>query len=328
MAGLGANLEYDLKKIIALSTLRQLGLIIITLSLGLVNLCYFHLLRHALFKALLFICAGFIIHRIGNCQDIRYIGGLRKQIPIIVLFFNSSNLSLCGFPFLAGFYSKDLILERISMYYLRWIIYFIFFFCTALTILYSIRLFIFLIIRENNIFNINYIKDNDFIIWKSIIGLFLGSVCGGSLLIWLIFPFFNLILLPYYIKLITLLIIFLIFYLSLEIYKIKKFNKYFFYKLIIVQWILGSIWIISYLLTYPLNKFILNLSYVYKKYIDLGWIEKLGGQGIKYNLINYRKINYNYQGISFKIYLFIFIYIYILILLIWLIYYLNSLKRV
>lgn len=101
MAGLGANYEFDLKKIIALSTLRQLGLIIRILSIGFYKLAFFHLLTHALFKALLFICAGAIIHNINNFQDIRYIGSLRIFIPLTSSVFNVANLALCGIPFLA-----------------------------------------------------------------------------------------------------------------------------------------------------------------------------------------------------------------------------------
>jgi NADH-ubiquinone oxidoreductase chain 5 len=145
MAGLRANFEYDLKKIIALSTLRQLGLMIRTLAIGLTKICFFHLLRHALFKALLFICAGFVIHGMGDCQDIRYIGGLGSQIPVVIVFFNTANLSLCGIPFLSGFYSKDLILEVISRMEIRIVIYFLIFFSRALTISYSFRLFSYMI---------------------------------------------------------------------------------------------------------------------------------------------------------------------------------------
>lgn len=111
IAGLGANYEYDLKKIIALSTLRQLGVILRILALGYAELAFFHLLRHAIFKALLFICAGVVIHRAMDCQDIRSIGGLINFIPLTISFIRVANLALCGFPFLAGFYSKDIILE-------------------------------------------------------------------------------------------------------------------------------------------------------------------------------------------------------------------------
>ena len=75
MVGLGANSEYDLRRIFALSALSQLGLMIITISIGLSGLAFFfHLLTRALFKVLLFICAGGVIHSIGDSQDIRSIG--------------------------------------------------------------------------------------------------------------------------------------------------------------------------------------------------------------------------------------------------------------
>lgn len=127
ISGLGANYEIDLKKIIALSTLSQLGLIIRSLSLGLLKFSFFHLLIHALFKALLFLCAGIFIHRIINFQDVRYSGGFFNQVYISLIFFNISNIALCGIPFLAGFYSKDIILEFILMSNLNIIIFFFFF---------------------------------------------------------------------------------------------------------------------------------------------------------------------------------------------------------
>lgn len=86
ISGLGANYEIDLKKIIALSTLRQLGLIIRILSLGFIKLAFFHLLTHALFKALLFLCAGIFIHRLINFQDIRVSGGINNQIILTLIF--------------------------------------------------------------------------------------------------------------------------------------------------------------------------------------------------------------------------------------------------
>ena len=76
IAGLAACFEFDLKKIIAFSTLSQLGVIMRTLAIGYPIMAFFHLLTHAIFKALLFICAGYIIHKVGDRQDIRLIGGL------------------------------------------------------------------------------------------------------------------------------------------------------------------------------------------------------------------------------------------------------------
>merc|ERR1711955_180580 len=113
MAGITAMLEIDIKKVIALSTLRQLGVIMITLGELEPILSFFHLLRHAYFKAILFICAGIIIHNIKDYQDIRKIRIILNILPITFRVIIVANLRLCGLPFLRGFYSKDIILEVI-----------------------------------------------------------------------------------------------------------------------------------------------------------------------------------------------------------------------
>lgn len=111
LAGIRAMVELDLKKVIALSTLSQLGLMIIRIGLGYPKLAFFHLLTHAILKALLFICAGCLIHFHGHAQDIRQIGGIREQLPVIRSALSISSLALCAVPLIAGFYSKDAILE-------------------------------------------------------------------------------------------------------------------------------------------------------------------------------------------------------------------------
>lgn len=111
MARLRAIQEVDSKKVVALSTLSQLGVIIGAIGAGLPELAFFHLLTHALFKALLFICAGKIIHEVGGTQDVRAIGGVSARLPYTVRCLNVANIALCGIPFLAGFYSKDLLVE-------------------------------------------------------------------------------------------------------------------------------------------------------------------------------------------------------------------------
>ena len=150
MAGLGANFEFDLKKIIALYTLRQLGLMIVTIPIGLSGLAFLHLLTHAFFKALLFICAGGVMYSIGDSQDIRFMGGL----SIYILFTSSSlivsNFSLCGMPFLAGFYSKDFILEIFCMRYVNMFGFFLLFVSAGLTVCYSFRLFYFVLCGDFN----------------------------------------------------------------------------------------------------------------------------------------------------------------------------------
>jgi len=182
IAGLGANFEFDLKKIIALSTLSQLGLIIRILAIGFYKLAFFHLLTHALFKALLFICAGAIIHNIKNSQDIRDMGSLTAHIPLTISCLNVANLALCGFPFLAGFYSKDIILEIVLISQLNLFSVFLFFFSTGLTVRYSFRLFYYSFIITINQSSINILNDKSFVMFKSMFGLLLFAILGGSIL--------------------------------------------------------------------------------------------------------------------------------------------------
>ena len=175
-----ANLEYDLKKIIALSTLRQLGIMVVILSLGRPELAFFHLLVHAVFKALLFICAGFIIHLFGNLQDIRFIGGVSIKIPLLRSYFILANLSLCGMPFLRGFYSKDLVYEVSSRYEIRLFIYFIYYLSIGLTVSYTFRVVNLVLLGNFNYFSINLFHENFSFILKRItimvgLVLFLGS---------------------------------------------------------------------------------------------------------------------------------------------------------
>jgi len=146
MAGFGDNFEFDLRRIIALSTLSQLGLMIITISIGLSSLAFFHLLTHALFKVLLFMCAGGVIHSMGDSQDIRFMGGLSVYMPFTSASLMVSNFALCGIPFLAGFYSRDFILEMFSIRYVNVFGFFLLFVSTGLTVFYSFRLFYFIYI--------------------------------------------------------------------------------------------------------------------------------------------------------------------------------------
>jgi len=114
MAGLCARAEIDLKKIVALRTLSQLGVMVVALGLEMKELCFFHLMTHALFKALLFLCVGVYIHSTFGGQDYRSFRFQGRGSRGATLPMGLANLSLLGFPFLAGFYRKDLILE--SMY--------------------------------------------------------------------------------------------------------------------------------------------------------------------------------------------------------------------
>jgi NADH-ubiquinone oxidoreductase chain 5 len=188
MAGIGANLETDLKKIIALSTLSQLGLIIIRIGMGAVKLAYFHILRHALFKALLFMCAGNIIHCSGDTQDLRKMGFISLQMPLTCVCINTANLALCGAPFMAGFYSKDLVLETILSLPNSHLPVALAMFATALTVTYSLRLSYYRIVTPPSGKSLFNLRDSAQFSCKAMIPLTVLSITGGLILSWLIFP--------------------------------------------------------------------------------------------------------------------------------------------
>jgi NADH-ubiquinone oxidoreductase chain 5 len=109
--GILAMFQFDIKKIIAYSTLSQLGYMIFSCGLSLYSFTIFHLINHGFFKALLFLASGNIIHCMSGEQDIRKMGGLLIKLPVTYSFFLIASLSLMGVPFLSGFYSKDPLIE-------------------------------------------------------------------------------------------------------------------------------------------------------------------------------------------------------------------------
>lgn len=111
MAATSGLLQNDIKKVIAYSTCSQLGYMVFACGLSQYALSLFHLTNHAFFKALLFLSAGAVIHAIANEQDLRRFGGLLNLLPYTYAMFVIGSLALMGFPFLTGFFSKDIILE-------------------------------------------------------------------------------------------------------------------------------------------------------------------------------------------------------------------------
>jgi NADH-ubiquinone oxidoreductase chain 5 len=104
-------LQNDMKKVIAYSTCSQLGYMVFAAGMSSYDVSVFHLSNHAFFKALLFLAAGSVIHGVGDEQDMRKMGGLKRLLPFSYSVILIGSLALIGFPFLAGFYSKDVILE-------------------------------------------------------------------------------------------------------------------------------------------------------------------------------------------------------------------------
>jgi len=138
LAGLCACFEGDFKKVIAMSTLSQLGFMIFSMSFGLWKLSILHVILHALFKAMIFLGRGSLIVQFGGVQDSRFYGGFFfgyfAKIHLLI-----GSLSLIGFPFLVGFYSKDVIMTEMEGVG-GLIVVMIFFICCILTVLYTVRM--------------------------------------------------------------------------------------------------------------------------------------------------------------------------------------------
>lgn len=303
MSGIIANFEYDLKKIIALSTLSQLGLIIIILRLGYSLLAFYHLLTHAIFKSLLFMCSGIIIHRINNNQDIRIFGNLNEFIPFTIIRFYISLLSLTGILFFTGFYSKDLIIELIYLEQINIFLYLIILLSLILTVSYSIRLFIYIFFYEIKFFRFIRLYENN-LINISIIILIFFSIIFGRLINWIffysgIFPFINI-----EIKLRTLKLcgrgIFLGIY-----FKFKNLIKIYF-----ISYYFRSIWFINYFWIWIFKPFMKFRNSVY--FIDKRWIEFFWRILFINIILRFKNFIIRFK---FKIFIFIFFFIVFLIFL-------------
>nr|UUG47531.1 NADH dehydrogenase subunit 5 [Ips nitidus] len=281
MAGLAANFEYDLKKIIALSTLSQLGLMMTILSLGESDLAFMHLLIHALFKALLFMCAGAIIHNFGDNQDIRNMGGLTENLPLTSACMNISNFALCGLPFMSGFYSKDLIAEALSMQYSSTLVYFIFYFSIGLTAAYSIRLSYYVFWSDAKFLSLSGFSDmNNEGMTKSMLGLVGLVIFMGSCYSWVFLNIPYFIILPSFMKFLTLFFIFLGLMVGLELVQMEFFYKNLYLSMKNVSLFLVGMWNMPVISTMGVNKHVLFLGKMFYSVLDQGWLEYYGSKGL------------------------------------------------
>lgn len=298
ISGIIANFEIDFKKIIALSTLRQLGFIIRIYSLGILNLTFLHLFIHAFFKSIIFICVGRLIHYINGIQNFRFYSGIYYLYPIKGLLIILSLFILCGFPFLVGFYSKDLIIEYYFLNIKRIFRLINLIFGTIFTVSYSFRV-IFIIIKNNFIINLINLNEDwiiiDFILLNLIIILIIRKF---------IFNFFfyqiniNLIYIYKYFvfKIILLGLIF-----SLIIINLNFLKK----KLIFIK----RFFIIEFFYKFIINFFLRN--YIFYEFIfEKGLVEKFTGKIIIY-INNILDINFKFKVLNLLI-----IYIYLLVLIV------------
>nr|YP_009108332.1 NADH dehydrogenase subunit 5 [Tenuibranchiurus glypticus]AIU94543.1 NADH dehydrogenase subunit 5 [Tenuibranchiurus glypticus] len=285
MAGLGANFEFDLKKIIALSTLSQLGVMMSVLALGFLDLAFFHLLTHALFKALLFMCAGMVIHSVGEAQDIRSMGSLVVMMPFTVVSMSLANLALSGMPFLAGFYSKDLILEVAFMSEINMVSVLLYIFATGLTVCYTFRLIYYSLSGVVGMRSVMLVGEEYKMMVGSVGVLSGAAVVGGAFLAWLLFPD------PY---MICLSVVWkgLVFFLSLAgaslgyivnmvgvSHSLKSLGVYFF---LVFS---GTMWFMPLLSSFKVSLWGFKGAGYLFQVGDKGWLEHFGAQGSHAGLV-------------------------------------------
>lgn len=303
--------QNDFKKVIAYSTCSQLGYMVLICGFSHYELGLYHLINHGLFKALLFLSAGSMIHALKDEQDLRRGGSLLKVIPISFICILTGSASLMGLPFLTGFYSKDLIVEVSYGSQVLAFGFWLAIFSAFLTAIYSFRLIYFCFISEFQESKkvLKKIHEGNWLLIGPLLGLLILAVLGGFLLQTYILKDQLPVILPNTIKSITLLVTCLGSILTLflggcvslywKFIKVKMFH--FAYKFT------SSAWYIDKILSHYFICFTLKLGFnVTYKLIDNQVLENLGPYWISHYLTNKASLSSYYRGYTHS-YLFLFV---------------------
>ena len=175
--------QQDIKKVIAYSTMSQLGMMVIAIGLSSYNIAIFHLVNHAFYKGLLFLGAGAVIHAVADNQDFRKYGGLKSFLPLTYSVMLIASLSLVAFPFMTGFYSKDLIIESAygQFCFSSIVVYFVSTIGAMFTTLYSVKVLYLTFLTNPNgpIVNYKHAHEGDIFMSMPLIILAIFSIFFG-----------------------------------------------------------------------------------------------------------------------------------------------------
>nr|AGG40658.1 NADH dehydrogenase subunit 5 [Atta laevigata] len=303
MSGIMANFENDFKKIIALSTLSQLGLMMMILSYGFKMMAYYHLLIHAIFKSMLFMAAGAVIHLMKNTQDIRLLGNLNEVIPYVMMSLLISNLALSGMPFMSGFYSKDLIMEVIySSSSLNMMMLVLMVMSLSLTVSYSLRFLYYLFFNSSfKFYSYVYMKE-DWVINISMVIMMLLSVVVGSMVNWIFYFDYYMIYLTLLEKMITLLSCLIGILVMILVMMVSKVIKLYYY-----MYFFSSMWFLISLYSVVYKP--INVYSVWMSSMDKSWVEFMS----KIFIVSF--VKKKFDSIYYKLYMFMFIFVYFMVIM-------------